>query len=89
MRHIPLFGSTLGYTNVSPANSGIYKIAKPKSKHVIILGNGFDLAHGMKTSYADFIEWYWSELGKRLLRGSGRFFDEGICSFKLKDAVRG
>lgn len=28
---------------------------------IIIVGNGFDLAHGVKTSYKDFIEWY---LGK-------------------------
>ncbi|MBO7224693.1 MAG: hypothetical protein J6V35_02135 [Bacteroidales bacterium] len=25
---------------------------------IIIVGNGFDLAHGVKTSYKDFIEWY-------------------------------
>ena len=25
---------------------------------LIIVGNGFDLAHGVKTSYKDFIEWY-------------------------------
>lgn len=25
---------------------------------LVIIGNGFDLAHGLKTSYADFLEWY-------------------------------
>jgi hypothetical protein len=25
---------------------------------LIIIGNGFDLAHGMKTSYNDFMKWY-------------------------------
>ena len=25
---------------------------------LILIGNGFDLAHGLKTSYADFIHWY-------------------------------
>ena len=25
---------------------------------IILIGNGFDLAHGLKTSYKDFIEWY-------------------------------
>ena len=54
---------------------------------LILIGNGFDLAHGLKTKYADFIEWYWNERGKRLLRGSGRSFDDGICSFKLKENV--
>ena len=28
---------------------------------LILIGNGFDLAHGLKTKYADFIEWYWNE----------------------------
>lgn len=54
---------------------------------LILIGNGFDLAHGLKTKYADFIDWYWNERGKRLLRGSGRSFDDGICSFKLKENV--
>ena len=26
---------------------------------LVLIGNGFDLAHGLKTSYADFINWYW------------------------------
>ncbi|MBK8620257.1 MAG: hypothetical protein IPN79_00480 [Saprospiraceae bacterium] len=28
---------------------------------LILVGNGFDLAHGMKTSYADFILWYFQK----------------------------
>lgn len=28
---------------------------------LIIIGNGFDLAHGLKTSYKDFINWYWEQ----------------------------
>ncbi len=28
---------------------------------LILIGNGFDLAHGLKTSYADFIDWYWTK----------------------------
>lgn len=26
---------------------------------IILIGNGFDLAHGLKTSYRDFIDWFW------------------------------
>lgn len=34
-------------------------MTKKRSENAIILiGNGFDLAHGMKTSYNDFSEWY-------------------------------
>lgn len=28
---------------------------------IILIGNGFDLAHGLPTSYKDFINWYWNE----------------------------
>ncbi len=28
---------------------------------LILVGNGFDLAHGMKTRYSDFIIWYFSK----------------------------
>lgn len=28
---------------------------------LVIIGNGFDLAHGLKTSYKDFIEWLWKD----------------------------
>lgn len=26
---------------------------------IVLIGNGFDLAHGLKTSYKDFIKYYW------------------------------
>ena len=54
---------------------------------LILIGNGFDLAHGLKTSYADFIDWYWKQLGTSLLSVSGPLIDDGICRFKLKDNV--
>lgn len=34
---------------------------RQKMNRIILIGNGFDLAHGLKTSYADFIDWYWEE----------------------------
>lgn len=54
---------------------------------LILIGNGFDIAHGLKTKYADFIYWYWKQLGKSLLHGSGPLIDDGICRFMLKDNV--
>ncbi len=39
---------------------------------LVLIGNGFDLAHGLKTSYADFINWYWGQWGKRLA-GNGKY----------------
>lgn len=35
---------------------------------IIIVGNGFDLAHGVKTSYKDFIEWYFGKVVEKLKR---------------------
>jgi len=48
---------------------------------IILIGNGFDLAHGMKTSYGDFINDYWGEIRKEVLsdahRGT-RYEDDSI-----------
>lgn len=54
---------------------------------IVLIGNGFDLAHGLKTSYADFIEWYWTEWGKKLLDGRSTFLADRFCSFKLRDNI--
>lgn len=54
---------------------------------IILIGNGFDLAHGLKTSYADFIDWYWGEWGKRLLRGQSKIEEDRLCSFELNDTT--
>ncbi|WAC03042.1 AbiH family protein [Lacinutrix neustonica] len=34
---------------------------------IILIGNGFDLAHGMKTSYRHFIDSYWEKCIKEVL----------------------
>lgn len=51
---------------------------------IVLIGNGFDLAHGLKTRYEDFINWYWYDWGIRLLRGEGKTESDGLCSFTLK-----
>ena len=35
---------------------------------IILIGNGFDLAHGMKTSYRQFIDTYWEKCIKETLK---------------------
>lgn len=54
---------------------------------IIIVGNGFDLAHGLKTKYEDFINWYWDKWGQRLRSFGGKHISDGLCSFVLKDEV--
>lgn len=52
---------------------------------LVLIGNGFDLAHGLKTSYKDFVDWYWTDWGKRLLHGKHKTETDGLCSFKLNE----
>ena len=54
---------------------------------LVLIGNGFDLAHGLRTSYKDFINWYWEYWGYRLLHGQGKELTDGLCSFTLKDEI--
>jgi len=48
---------------------------------LIIIGNGFDLAHGMKTSYSDFVYDYFLIAIKSSLKGSRPFEDENMVLF--------
>jgi len=54
---------------------------------IILIGNGFDLAHGLKTSYADFIDWYWKEWGRLLLNSLNFSEEDGLCRFELNYQV--
>ena len=54
---------------------------------IVLIGNGFDLAHGLKTSYKDFIDWYWKDWGEKLLHGLNKTETDGLCSFKLKENI--
>lgn len=48
---------------------------------IIILGNGFDLAHGMKTSYKDFIDRFW-ECREQQIR-YGNSVDDDFVEIKV------
>ena len=52
---------------------------------IILIGNGFDLAHGLKTSYVDFIRGYYIAIKYRLLKGEFELND-GLCSVKISDS---
>ena len=54
---------------------------------IVLIGNGFDLAHGLKTSYKNFIDWYWNDWGEKLLHGLNKTETDGLCSFMIKDNV--
>ena len=54
---------------------------------IIIVGNGFDLAHQLATRYEDFINWYWEKWGHSLTTSMDRNLTDGLCSFRLKKDV--
>lgn len=53
---------------------------------LVIIGNGFDLAHGLKTSYQNFINWYWDLWGMRLKKSLNNKEDDRFCSFSARNS---
>lgn len=50
---------------------------------LVLIGNGFDLAHGLKTSYKDFVEWYWEKRIQSLAECETRESKDALCTFVL------
>ena len=49
---------------------------------IVLIGNGFDLAHGLPTRYEDFINWYWDFRVHGFSGNLGSVSDDVLCSFK-------
>ena len=43
---------------------------------IIIIGNGFDKAHGLATGYRDFIDSYWINVSGHIFNGYKRWLAE-------------
>ncbi len=52
---------------------------------LILVGNGFDLAHGLKTSYKDFIIWYLAECLLKVDRHE-RTYNDKLLTIEIRDA---
>ena len=57
---------------------------------IVVIGNGFDLAHGMKTSYKDFFAGYWDFIKDELIHSIERHnskyeIKDKLCTISLKD----
>ena len=46
---------------------------------LVLIGNGFDLAHGLKTKYEDFMYWYWRGIVAYLLLQSKDVYEDSLC----------
>jgi hypothetical protein len=55
---------------------------------LVLIGNGFDLAHDLKTSYADFIDWYWNRRMLGFNNEHSDVSDDTLCRFKIRSNVR-
>lgn len=49
---------------------------------IVLIGNGFDLAHGIKTRYEDFIDWYWDYRVNSFVNEQTDTSQDPLCSFK-------
>lgn len=56
---------------------------------IILVGNGFDLAHGLATRYENFIDWYWEQYISKLKDCFINTYSDTLCSFTLKEAMYG
>ena len=52
---------------------------------LVLIGNGFDLAHGLKTSYADFIYWYKAHRVEQLGQEHTNVSKDPLCTIQLKE----
>lgn len=52
---------------------------------IILVGNGFDLAHNLHTSYKDFMNWYWDNCLCELRKCNSDTYSDGLCKFILKN----
>lgn len=43
---------------------------------IIIIGNGFDMAHNLKTGYRDFIDDYWNNVTEKVFGGYDQWLKE-------------
>lgn len=50
---------------------------------LVLIGNGFDLAHGLPTRYEDFINWYWDQRMYGFNNDCGYVSEDLLCRFRI------
>lgn len=51
---------------------------------IVLIGNGFDLAHGLKTRYEDFVNWYWRQRVIGFFNEYSNTSIDPLCTFIVK-----
>ena len=54
---------------------------------IVLIGNGFDLAHGLKTNYADFIDWYWEYRVHGFQGNLGYISEDPLCKIEIVNHI--
>ena len=53
---------------------------------LVLIGNGFDLAHGLRTKYEHFLIWYWEQRMHNIINNKSKVSYDGLCKLTtLKD----
>lgn len=50
---------------------------------LVLIGNGFDLAHGLKTRYEHFINWYWDQRLHNIVSLKDAVSEDILCSMRI------
>jgi hypothetical protein len=51
---------------------------------IVLIGNGFDLAHGLPTRYEDFINWYWNYRVAGFYNNHSSVSRDILCEFEIE-----
>jgi len=54
---------------------------------LVIIGNGFDMAHGLKTSYMNFINWYWDKRIDAFAGNTTKVSEDCLCKLTIEDGT--
>ena len=52
---------------------------------IVLIGNGFDMAHGLKTSYMDFINWYWDKRIDAFAGNTTMVSEDCLCKLTIRE----
>ena len=65
----------------------LWKTKLEDMNRIIIIGNGFDLAHGLNTKYEDFVLWYLKTWVEKNNRGDVPKIGDKLIDVKLKNSI--